>query len=312
MRTKRWWPWAKRLLNILFFAAVAYLLATLARKVEWEEVFLTIRRRPVEGLLLAALLAGASHALYSCFDLIGRHVTGHGLKVRQVMAVGFISYAFNLNLGALIGGFAFRYRLYSRFGLGAEVVTRVLALSVLTNWLGYLLLAGLVFWWSPIPLPPDWKLDTFGLRLLGFVLFAAAVAYVLLCATTRRRNWSIRGHVLTLPSGRLALLQLVISSVNWLLIAGVVYTLMGQKVAYPVVLGVLLVAAIAGVITHLPAGVGVIEAVFVALLSHQVPASEILASLLIYRAIYYLAPLVVATLGYILLEARVKRAARRT
>ena len=53
------------------------------------------------------------------------------------MAVNFISYAFNLNLGALVGGVAFRYRLYTQLGLKLGVITRVLSLSMLTNWLGY-------------------------------------------------------------------------------------------------------------------------------------------------------------------------------
>lgn len=305
--SKRWWPWAKRLFTWAFFALVAYLLVTQARTIEWGKVFETMRRRPMEGMLVAALLAAASFTLYSSFDLLGRHITGHKMSVRKVMTVTFISYAFNLNFGSLIGGVAFRYRLYSRHGLDAEVITRVLAMSMLTNWLGYVLLAGLAFWWSPISPPPDWKLDAFGLDILGMVLSAVAVAYVLLCAFSRRRTWTIRGHELTLPSLRLALLQLLMSSANWLLIAAVMYTLLEQRIAFPTVLGVLLIAAIAGVITHVPAGLGVLEAVFVALLSHQVPVNELLAALLMYRAVYYLGPLLVATLVYLLVEVRAKQ-----
>jgi hypothetical protein len=94
----------------------------------------------------------------------------NGLPVRKVMQVNFISYAFNLNLGSLIGGVAFRYRMYSRLGLATATITRVLTLSMLTNWLGYLMLAGLVFTIAPLALPPDWKLDSEGLRLLGVAL----------------------------------------------------------------------------------------------------------------------------------------------
>jgi uncharacterized membrane protein YbhN (UPF0104 family) len=305
--SKRWWPWAKRLFTFAFFAIVAYLLITQARSIEWGKVIETMRRRPMEGLLIAAGLATASYALYSCFDLLGRHITGHRLSVRKVMTVNFISYAFNLNLGSLVGGIAFRYRLYSRHGLDTDVITRVVVMSMLTNWLGYVLLAGLAFWWSPISPPPDWKLDAFGMDILGVALFAVAIAYALLCAFARRRTWTVRGHELTLPSLRLALLQLLMSSANWLLMASVMYTLLEQKIAFPTVLGVLLVGAIAGVITHVPAGLGVLEAVFVALLSHQIPVNELLAALLMYRAIYYLLPLLAATLVYLLVEARAKK-----
>lgn len=308
--SRRWWPWAKRLLNLLFFVVVAYLLVAQARMVEWEEVLATVRRRRLEDMLRATAFGAASLALYSCFDLLGRYYTGHKLSWRQVVTVNFISYAFNLNLGSLVGGVAFRYRLYSRLGLDTEVITRVLFMSMLTNWLGYLFLAGLTFWLWPISLPPDWEVDTRALRVLGFVMFAVAVAYILLCGMARRRTWTIRGHELSLPSLRLALLQLSMSSVNWMLMAGAVFMLLGQKIPYPVVLQVLLVAAIAGVITHVPAGLGVLEAVFVALLSHQLPKSELLAALLTYRAIYYLTPLAIATVVYLLVEAHAKKISR--
>lgn len=307
IRARRWWPWARRVLTLLFFLLVGYLLFTQAREIEWGKVFETMRRQSPSVLLIAVLLAAGSYALYSCFDLFGRYQTGHRLSAPQVLTITFISYAFNLNLGSLIGGVAFRYRLYSRHGLDTETTTRVLFMSMLTNWLGYLLLAGLVFWWSPISPPPDWKIDLSGLRLLGVALFAVAIAYLLLCAFARRRTWTIRGHDISLPSLRFALLQMAASSANWLLIAGIMFTLLEQKIAFPIVIGVLLTAAIAGVITHVPAGLGVLEAVFIALLSHQVPRSELLAALLTYRAIYYLAPLAVATLVYLLVEVRVRQ-----
>ncbi|MET0542138.1 MAG: UPF0104 family protein, partial [Variovorax sp.] len=65
------------------------------------------------------------------------------------------------------------------------------------------------------------------------------------------------------------------------------------------------------VITHVPAGLGVLEAVFVALLSHRLPQGEILAGLIGYRALYYLAPLAIATVAYVVMEVRARRARRQ-
>jgi hypothetical protein len=56
-------------------------------------------------------------------------------------------------------------------------------------------------------------------------------------------------------------------------------------------------AAVAGVVTHVPAGLGVLEAVFVACLS-DVGTPIVLAALLSYRAVYYLVPLALASIGY--------------
>lgn len=300
------WPLIKRVLTWAFFAAVLALLVSHAREVDWADVAQALRRYPLATLALAGALAALSHLLYSCFDLLGRRYTGHGLPPARVMTVGFVSYAVNLNLGALVGGVAFRYRLYSRLGLDNGTITRVLGLSVLSNWLGYLALAGVVFGSRAIEVPSQWKVGAGGLQLLGLALLAVVAVYMLACAFSKRRRFEARGHTLELPTWRMALVQLALSCMNWLVIAGVVYVLLQQQVEYPVVVAVLMVSAVAGVLTHIPAGLGVMEAVFVALLGAQVAQSQLLAALLAYRAIYYLAPLGVAGLFYLGLEAKAK------
>ena len=227
-----------------------------ARSVDWPAVWKAIRGYPLRTLLTAGALAAASYALYCCFDLIGRHETGHKLARREVAAVGFVCYALNLNLGTLVGGVALRLRLYGRLGLAADVVAKIIALSWLTNWLGYVFLGGLVFVFMPIALPPDWASAAAGLRWLGAALLLATVAYVGLCFGARQRQWKLRGYALRLPSGRIALLQVALSMANWALIGAVVWVLLQHQVDYPTALSVLLIAAVAGVLAHVPGGLG--------------------------------------------------------
>jgi glycosyltransferase 2 family protein len=85
------------------------------------------------------------------------------------------------------------------------------------------------------------------------------------------------------------------------------WTLLGGAVDYPTVLSVLLIAAIAGVMLHIPAGLGVTEAVFIALLSHRIPEHQLLGALLAYRAIFYLTPLLVGALLYVKVEMRTRK-----
>ncbi|WP_418316348.1 lysylphosphatidylglycerol synthase domain-containing protein [Piscinibacter sakaiensis] len=296
LRDSAWWPWLKRAGVFAFFALVAWLLIEQARDIEWSKVAESMKSRPLPMLLLAAGLALLSHLIYSTFDLFGRRVTGHDLPTRRVMMTASTSYIFNLNLGALIGGMAFRYRLYSRQGLKPGTIATVVATSMLTNWIGYLLLAGVVLLAFPPELPADWPIAGASMRLAGIVMIAGAAAWQLACLWSKRREWNVFGHPIRLPSARLAALQILLSAANWAVMGGVVMVLLGGDVAYPLVLGTLLVAAVAGVLAHVPAGLGVLEAVFVALLGSQMAHSEVIGALLLYRAIYYLAPLVVAVL----------------
>jgi uncharacterized membrane protein YbhN (UPF0104 family) len=306
---KPWWPKAKKWLGIAFIVLVLVLVAKLASGMDWAKAWASLKQTPPLTLALAALLAAASHVVYATYDLIGRHETRHGLPVRRTMRVAFTSYAFNLNLGSLVGGVAFRYRLYSRLGLEVADVTRVLALSMLTNWLGYVMLGGLVLLLAPPAMPEDWALSRAAMPLVGWALIGVATLYVALTLFSRRREWTVRGHVLKLPSGRLAVMQLLLSMGSWMLIACIVWVLLQQRVAYPEVLAALLLAAVAGVITHVPAGLGVLEAVFIAMLSSRVPQHELLAALLAYRALYYLAPLAVACFFFWRFERRAPQVA---
>ena len=117
----------------------------------------------------------------------------------------------------------------------------------------------------------------------------------------------MRGHEIDLPSVRMAFTQLAISCTHWATMAAVPWVLLQGQVDYPTALSVLLMAAIAGVILHIPAGLGVTEAVFIALLSHRVAEHDLLGALLAYRAIFYRTPLLVGALLYLKMEMRIRK-----
>ena len=305
-----WLRWLKRAGGTVFFCGVAFLLVREARGVAWPEVLAAARAYTGAQLLGAAGLAVASLTLYSCFDLLGRRYTGHHLGAAPVMAVTVISYVFNLNLGSLVGALGLRFRLYARLGLGYGVIARVASLSMLTNWLGYALLGGAVFALHPPAMPHDWPFSARGWPYLGAGLLAVGLAYLLSCAFSRQRCISVRGHALQLPGAGLAAMQSAMGMANWLLMSGIVFMLLPGAVPFPTVVGVLLVAAGAGALAHIPAGLGVLEAVFVTLLSGYAGKNELLAALVVYRLVYYLAPLALAALAYVAAETltRTRRA----
>lgn len=105
-----------------------------------------------------------------------------------MLPVAFVCYAFNLSFTTWVGGVALRYRLYGRLGLDTATITRILTLGLLTNWMGYLLLAGTVFALGLVKLPESWAVGSGGLRLIGMLMVAVAVAYLLACAFAKRRT----------------------------------------------------------------------------------------------------------------------------
>lgn len=300
----KWWRIIRHLLTAVFFVAVITLLAAHLRSVDVMRVLDSIHQYDIRTLAAAAVLAGLSYLVYSCFDLLGRLHTKHSLEKRRVIPIAFVSYAFNQNLGALIGGVGFRYRLYSRQGLAGRLITRILTFSIVTNWLGYSFLAGGIFATRSITLPPGWEIGTDALQVLGIVLLGVVILYLMFCILSRRRSWFVGRYEVKLPSLGVALMQLALGTTNWLIMATVIALLLRLQVEFTTVLGLLLLSAIGGVLTQIPAGLGVFEAVFIKLLDTQVGQGDLLAALLAYRAVYYLAPLLLATIVYLGLEAK--------
>lgn len=300
MSTHHRHPKLRRVLRMLFYAfiaVVAWLLLRAARAVDWAQVREALAAYDPRVLVLALVLAGASYLLYGSYDLAARRYAGHALSSRRVLSVAATAYAFALNIGAAVGGAGFRLRMYSRAGLAVGKVTRIIAFAVATNWLGYAVLAGALFasgWLVP---PSSWKFGAGGLQALGFVLLAVAGAYLVACRLSHGRVFHVRGHHFRLPSLPLALLQGALAAANWALMGTLLWLLLPQ-VPWPLALGALLLASVATAVTHIPAGIGVLEAVVVAVLAGLRPEAQVLAGVLAYRACYYLLPLVLALVAF--------------
>lgn len=145
-----WWPWLTRGLALAFFAVVAGLIFRQARSVDWPAVLQALRDLPTTALALGGALALLSHFTYGSFDWVGRHCSGHRLTRGTTLAIAMTSYPFTLNLGSLIGGVGVRYRLYDRRGVDPGTIGQVVGTSIVTNWVGYLMLAGVLSWlWQP-------------------------------------------------------------------------------------------------------------------------------------------------------------------
>lgn len=304
------WRGASRVLGWAFGLGTLLAVVWLARRLEWRAVGEAIQTLPAGLVAAAAAAALLSHVVYSCYDLLGRAWVGHRIRAWRVMLVTFVSYAFNLNLGSLIGGIGLRLRLYTRLGLRPAEIGQVFALSLVTNWLGYAAVAGGVFLFGDLALPADWPLSRGGLAAMGLLLWLIVLAYLVACAAWPRREMRLRGRSFSLPGPGLASAQLVLSCLNWGLIAGIVALLLERAQPYDRVLGVHLLAVVAGLVLRVPGGLGVLESVYILLMAPPLARHTLLAALLAYRAVYYVAPLLIAAPTYLLLEAGARRAGR--
>ena len=288
----------------VFALVVAVLLVRYARGIDWPAVGAALAGFDLATLAQVAALVLLSYLTYGSYDLAARRYAGHDLSTRRVLAIGMTAYAFALCVGAAIGSAGFRLRMYARSGLRIGTISRIIGFSVASNWLGYGLLAGVLFASGAVSPPAQWAGGGGWLRATGVGMLVLVAAYLAACAKWHGRVLHVRGHHLRLPTPGLGALQVVLAAVNWSLMGGMLYVLLDGAHPWPLVTGTMLLAAVASAVVHIPAGVGVIEAVFIAVLAAGAPDPRILAALLAWRAIYYVGPLLLAIVFYMVFEAR--------
>jgi uncharacterized membrane protein YbhN (UPF0104 family) len=296
------------ILTVLFFILIAYLLFQNLSKINWVDFKGALASLSWGILATTLILSFLNYFVLTTFDYFGfRYFKSPIMTYPRTVVSAFCSYVFNLNLGALIGGVGMRFRIYTGWGVPSGEVPRIVLFSSVTNWLGNTTLLASVFLLRTseitrlIPLP-EIAIKGYACLSLGLVLL-----YFVLCF--RRYVLRIKGIVFPFPKPHLALAQLVLSMFQWGIITLIIYLLirhLGGNVTFGEILFTTLVASIAGVFTHIPAGLGVLETIFLRM-NLDVKDAELLAAILCYRALYYLIPLLVAVPTYISLETYQKK-----
>src|SRR5690606_28811695 len=120
-----------------------------------------------------------------------------------------------------------RYRLYSRFGVPKGAIAQIFGISVLTNWIGYLLLASLLCFADVIRPPADWPIGATTLRVAGALLIVPVLLYLWACWRFPDSSYHAFKQDWSLPPLRIGVLQLVAGAANWAVMGLVIYVLLG-------------------------------------------------------------------------------------
>ena len=300
---------------LLVTIAALWLLYREIREFEAEKVVAGLRAIPPLNIALAGLLTVVSYAVLIGYDWVAVRSIGSRLPLRRILLASFCGHAISYSFGALLGGGSVRYRLYALWGLSTIQIVQLLALMGITFWIGACALAGVVFLVDPMPIPEGLPLPFDSVQPIGWILLAIVAAYLMLTGI-RRRPFTLGGHAISLPTLRYSVLQLIIASVDLLVGGTVFYVLLPPtlEVHYLAFIGIYLLGVVAVLFTHVPGGIGVFELVILSVVPTE-QEQYVFGSLLVFRAIYYLLPVLCAfalLLGHelrLILRARRERTA---
>lgn len=249
-----------------------------------------------QQVMLAALCAIASFIVLIGYDWSALAYLSRQLPLRTVALGTFCGCAIANTVGLnLISGSSVRYRIYVPAGLDGIDVARVTLFGMIAFGIGTSVVAAAALAIHPELVAGYFRLPSEFLFRLGI---GSLVVFGLLIVVTCVRTQPVRigPWTLLLPSGKITLGQLAISVVDIIFAGGCLYVLLPEaSVPFVGFLIIYTVGIVAGMASNVPGGLGVFEGIMLFAFRHSIPAESLAAALLVYRGIYYVAPLIAAT-----------------
>jgi len=302
-RFQRWKPW---LIGIAVIAITALLVLTLSEflaELDYADLLAAIRATTPTSLGWAVLATAVSYLALTGYDASSLRYIGAQVRYRVAAETSFIAYALGntVGLGVLTGG-AVRLRLYGAVGVEAGAISRAIAFNAAAFMFGISTVGAVALSWGAPTVAPALHLPPWLLQTVAALVLLAAALLLYMCRAGGERL--LFGRV-RLPTMSLALQQLLFSAVDIVATAAVLWVLLPDgAVDFPAFTGFFAIAVVLGVLSHVPGGLGVFEAIMLVALHDRVPADALAAALVLYRIIYYMLPLVLALALLLVQEVR--------
>lgn len=314
----------RRILLALSLAAAllgGYLFYGVLQRYEFRELAQLLQAMSPRYLMLALILSAGSFICIDAMEALAVRYAERGMAHREDSrsrpriswsriwrtAVAAIGVGHSLGVAALSSG-AIRYRMYGRRGLGLTAISEIVVFSGISVALGLGFVGGLSLLWHGDRLGRALDISSLAIHLIGGAGIALCALYVALCAASLP-PLRIARYQLRLPSWRVALLQTFFSSLNYGCVSAVLYATLASFARTPWldVAALFVGSEFSALVGHVPGGWGVLEYVF----TRTYNGAGVVTGLLLFRAIYYLLPMLAGFGVWLIDEIAGRRAHRR-
>ncbi|WP_062114119.1 lysylphosphatidylglycerol synthase transmembrane domain-containing protein [Aureimonas sp. AU40] len=252
------------------------------------------------GSLASAALAYVMLAYYDRLAL--RHI-GRSVPFPFIAATSFATYALSHNIGASVfSGAVVRYRAYRSRGLSGSEIALLIAFCSFTFGVGVLLVSAVSLLIQPDIIQRYFDIhSSVPLFIAGAIV--VAIAFYVFGSFKGFQPLTIGKFHLHYPRRDVVIRQLIAAPLEIVAAASIIYFALPPEhnPGFVVVLAIFVVSFSLALVSHAPGGLGVLEVTFLAGLS-DVPETNVLAALLVFRILYLLIPFAIAIVLVLLFE----------
>jgi uncharacterized membrane protein YbhN (UPF0104 family) len=286
------------LLSLAIIAVAVMVLVHMLHNIDVDEVVAAMKATQRRNIIAAAVFVAGGYFTLTFYDWFALRTIGRKEIPYRIAALsGFTSYSIGHNIGATVfTGGAVRYRIYSAYGLDAIEVAKICFVAGLTFWLGNATVLGLGIFHSPQAAGWLDQLPVWLNRCIAGAMLLVLASYLAWVWSAPREigrgEWKVY-----LPSGPSTLLQIGIGILDLGCCALAMYMLLPAEpnIGFVTLAVVFVSATLLGFASHAPGGLGVFDAAMLVAL-WQFDKESVLAGLLLFRLLYYVAPFVLAVI----------------
>lgn len=243
---------------------------------------------PLYKLGIAVFLVVLNYLILTGYELLAFNVADIKLEKRKIMFTSFVSYAFANFIGLSgLSSTSIRINLYSIWNINYKSILSIIKNVYLSFLVGVLLVGGI----SQIVFPNDLTRFNFILKDTYFIGVAALlVGMFLIFYFVAKKHFKVRD----------IFIQFLLGICDWLLISNILYLFLPESnINFGTFLSIFMCSQVLGVLSTIPGGLGVFDVTFVKLLNNYYSSDVVVAILIVYRILYYLAPFVIALVSFL-------------
>ncbi|MCI4677608.1 lysylphosphatidylglycerol synthase domain-containing protein [Rhodoblastus acidophilus] len=281
--------------SVILVGLAVFVLSRVLAHLDMAQLRAAFAATSARQIALGLLFTASSYLMLTGYDAIALRQLKLRVPYRTTALASFTSYAVSFTLGfPIFTGGTVRYWIYSRAGVRPGKIASLTVVAGVTFWLGMAVVIALGLIVEARPVSNIDHLAVEFNRLIGFgVLLAIGVYLYWVSARPRRARW--QGLSLELPGLGLSLGQIALGVMDLCSAAAALYVLLPTRegLDFFTFAAVYVFACLLGIASHAPGGIGVFEATMLKVLPS--PSQEaLLASLLMFRVLYYVIPFVLA------------------
>lgn len=294
-RRWRFWRRVGTAMSLAILLLSVFVLARTLTTVNWGALRTAIAATSAEQIVLASVFTAMSYLVLTGYDALALRQLKISVPYRTTALASFTSYAISFTLGfPLITAGTVRYWIYSRAGVSAAKVASLTVIAGVTFWLGMALVIGIALTVQPDEIAEVNQLKGWINLLIGLGVLIGMMTYLAWVSRGQRRV-SMQGLKLELPGLTLTLGQLFLGVVDLCCASAALYVILpaDHGLGFLSFSAAYVFACLLGIASHMPGGIGAFEATMLKTVPSPSPEA-LLASLLLFRVLYYVVPFVLA------------------